>query len=507
MHLLLVILVFSLNGYTFASIQSKSTSNSVNTTKSNSFIAKLNLTKKASIVTSTIGRGGGYSGNILLIPRIGFPGLCLSDRLAAVNRADLVSIFPSSEGFSPDPYLIGIAMLSTIVRIQEAGVQSCSKTNIMLLDRTNIDAILSNIGDWTLHELYLWLFTDAVKAGAASVMCSYNRLNKIYACENSALLNGTLKTELGFNGYSIKARLDMNIPGSITPQDILTGNSLFGLNIVQAVNNSSLAIEKGRDVRGNYTALIRKLGSAGTVLLKNVNSTLPLKLPKQIGVFRNSAADLTDGLIFPDPGPLLGFDIGTLSIGGGSGSGRHAQIVSPLEAIKAHVCLVFLKTFASEGRDRSSFELDWNSTAVVNNVAKLCLNTIVITHSAGVNTMPWASNPNRTEFIEGQFINYRYFDSKNIAPLYEFRFGLSYTTFDIIALLSILALARDLSEFPDRKLAVAPGVLSRIPIRVLRGFEKTNLRLGEKKDISFLIKRRDISFWDTTTQKWRLPKG
>lgn len=235
-----------------------------------------------------------------------------------------------------------------------------------------------------------------------------------------------------------------------------------------------------------------------------------------------------------------------LAFGGGSGSGRHAQIVSPLEAIKARakltnarvqyitsnsilaadnfysiylipdVCLVFLKTFASEGRDRSSFELDWNSAAVVSNVAKLCPNTIVVTHSAGVDTMPWPSSPNltailaahfpggqtgnsivdilwrdinsssrlpytiparefdydipvvnlttvrspdkwRTEFTEGQFIDYRHFDSKKISQLFEFWFGLSYTTFDITAQLSILPLASKLSEFPNPKLTVAPG--------------------------------------------------
>lgn len=67
------------------------------------------------------------------------------------------------------------------------------------------------------------------------------------------------------------------------------------------------------------------------------------------------------------------------------------------------VCLVFLKTYAGEALDRVSFENDWNSTLVVQNVARLCPNTIVITHSAGVNTMPWANNPNVTAILAAHY--------------------------------------------------------------------------------------------------------
>lgn len=64
-------------------------------------------------------------------------------------------------------------------------------------------AVSSNIDDKTMHELYLWPFADAVHAGAGCVMCSYNRLNNSYACQNSKSLNGLLKTELGFEGFVV----------------------------------------------------------------------------------------------------------------------------------------------------------------------------------------------------------------------------------------------------------------------------------------------------------------
>lgn len=68
-------------------------------------------------------------------------------------------------------------------------------------DGQTIEAVSSNIDDQTMHEVYLWPFQDAVKAGVASFMCSYNRINGSYGCQNSKTQNGLLKTELGFQGY------------------------------------------------------------------------------------------------------------------------------------------------------------------------------------------------------------------------------------------------------------------------------------------------------------------
>lgn len=58
------------------------------------------------------------------------------------------------------------------------------------------------------------------------------------------------------------------------------------------------------------------------------------------------------------------------------------------------VCLVFLNTWASEGYDRDSLELNWNGTTVVEAVAASCSNTIVITHSSGLNVLPFANHEN-----------------------------------------------------------------------------------------------------------------
>ena len=619
-------------------------------------------------------------------------------------------------------------MEETVRGIQDAGVQSVSKhfianeqetqrSNTFLPNGTEIEGISANVDDRTMHELYLWPFADAVKAGTVSVMCAYNRINQTYACQNDKLLNGLLKEELGFPGYvssdyfavhagvaSAKGGLDANMPGGIDLATISTGTSYYGGNITMAVNNGSLPIARlddmvrrvmtsyyilgqdkdfpsidpansaflstiynptyrgpqpvARDVRRDHAKVIRKLGSAGSVLLKNIGAALPIDPAKikNIGVFGGDAADLVSGLSWPGESSIAGQEIGTLDIGGGSGAGKHVSIgkclyclswcscnlsthtnapliVSPLEAIKNRalrtgarvqyitnnrvlaandlssiyptpdVCFVFLNTYASEGHDRTEWEADGNSTLVVNNVANKCNNTVVVTHSAGINTMPWADHPNvkaiiaahlpgeqtgnsivdvlwgdynpagklpytiprngsdydlpvvnltsvstptgwQADFTEGQMIDYRHFDSKNIVPRYEFGFGLSYTNFTLTEDLEIKQLVKQVAATANPGATIRPGgnpelwvellrvstklkntgkiagatvpqlyltmpssVPAGTPVRALRGFQKIYLKAGEERKVEFLLTRRDLSYWDVVSQAWVLPTG
>ena len=386
--------------------------------------------------------------------------------------------------------------------IEDSGVQACGKHYIGNEQETmrnpssvnfgvastgpTIEAVSSNIDDRTLHELYLWPFANGVKAGVSSIMCSYNRINGSYGCQNSKTLNGILKGELGFQGFvmsdwlathtgvpAIEAGLDMDMPGGI---NFLTPNpSYFGHNLTRAVHNGTLDVERlddmvrrimtpyfrlGQnngypsidpssgglnffapnsylynftyntvsdvDVRDDHATLIRELGAAGIVLLKNENNTLPLQAPKNIGVYGNDAGDLVNGLY--SQGPSIGeygYEYGVLAAGGGSGTGRFSYVIPPLDAIKQRaaqdkslvqyilnntlinsqdslfptyptppdVCLVFLKTWAAEGVDRTSLLVDWNGTALVETVAASCPNTVVITHSAGLNGKLPPSHP------------------------------------------------------------------------------------------------------------------
>ncbi|KAL8293048.1 hypothetical protein RQP46_000742 [Phenoliferia psychrophenolica] len=115
--------------------------------------------------------------------------------------------------------------------MQSTGVIACAKHFIgneqeHFRGGSGEQAESSDINDRTLHELYLWPFAESVRAGAGAVMCSYQRVNQTYACENSKLLNGILKEELDFQGFVVSdwgavesgintalAGTDMDMPG------------------------------------------------------------------------------------------------------------------------------------------------------------------------------------------------------------------------------------------------------------------------------------------------------
>ena len=71
-------------------------------------------------------------------------------------------------------------------------------------------------------------------------------------------------------------------------------------------------------------------------MLKNVDNALPLKAPKNLGVFGNDAGDLTNGLYsLSGLGLASGnYEFGVLAAGGGSGTGRLTYVIPPLDAIK-----------------------------------------------------------------------------------------------------------------------------------------------------------------------------
>lgn len=151
-----------------------------------------------------------------------------------------------------------------------------------------------------------------------------------------------------------------------------------------------------------------------------------IQAPRSIAIFGNDAGNPTEGFYNQD-----NYEFGNLVVGGGSGTGRLTYLDTPLDALKRkayedgallqqwlnntliaesdvtdlwiapepEVCIVMLKTWAEEADDRESLGFDWNGEAVVNSVAKACGNTVVVTHSAGINLYPFADHPNVTAII------------------------------------------------------------------------------------------------------------
>lgn len=65
----------------------------------------------------------------------------------------------------------------------------------------NRNSMSANVDERTLWEIYYPPFEAAVKAGVASVMCSYNKVNHVYSCANKDTLWRDLRQLMGFDGF------------------------------------------------------------------------------------------------------------------------------------------------------------------------------------------------------------------------------------------------------------------------------------------------------------------
>jgi beta-glucosidase len=100
--------------------------------------------------------------------------------------------------FGEDPLLVGAIGAAQIEGIQSQGVMAEAKHYVAY---NGGDDVL--VGQQALHEIYAAPFADAVKAGVASIMCSYNKVNGIFACGNPDTLQTMLKQEIGFQGFVV----------------------------------------------------------------------------------------------------------------------------------------------------------------------------------------------------------------------------------------------------------------------------------------------------------------
>ena len=126
-------------------------------------------------------------------------------------------------------------------------------------------------------------------------------------------------------------------------------------------------------------------------------------------------------------------------------------------------------------------------------------------------------------YREGLFVGYRYYDKKEIEPLFPFGYGLSYTTFEY----SDLRLSHTELE-DDRQLKVEVTVTNTgkidgketvqlyvadressviRPVKELRGFEKVSLKAGESKRVVFMLDSRAFAYYEPEIKDWFVEYG
>ncbi len=87
-------------------------------------------------------------------------------------------------------------MKPVVTGIQSQGVIANAKHWVENNQETDRSTVSAEVGERTRHELYYLPFWGAVEAGVGSFMCSYNKVNSVWACENPETLNTDLKVGL-----------------------------------------------------------------------------------------------------------------------------------------------------------------------------------------------------------------------------------------------------------------------------------------------------------------------
>ncbi|EIW75053.1 hypothetical protein CONPUDRAFT_140249 [Coniophora puteana RWD-64-598 SS2] len=593
------------------------------------------------------------------------------------------------EGFGADPFLSGEAAYETVLGMQQGGVQATAKHYINNEQEWKRTMYSSWVDDRTEHEVYVQPFMRAVMAGVSSVMCSYNMINDTYACNNNKTLNDIMKREIGFQGYiqsdwsatmatlSAVAGLDMTMPGDIA---FGSGTSYFGGNLTAYVMNDTISLSRLDDMatrivaayyymhqdqnypnvtlnsfnaydplnravnsQSDHYKIVRQVGAAGTVLLKNENNALPLNKPQSLVLVGSDAGpSLMGPNQYADQG---GVPTGILAMGWGSGTDNFTYLISPYEAIQARArldqtsvyfdfddwdlwqagnratdvsaAIVFINSDSGEGYitvdnnagDRQNLTAWNNGDNLVLAVAAQNNNTIVVTNSVGPLILePWIEHPNVTavvwanlggneagnavvdvlygawnpsgklpytiaknmedypaplvlggtaddylsiNYTEGLFIDYRWFDAHDIAPRYEFGYGLSYTTFAYsnlyiqpitpaddaqwslitnwenggatpIAEGSSTALWLHMPAYQvtftiENTGPVYGGEIPQLylhhpaaeeePPSILKGFTNVEVAPGQSAQATITLSRYDLSVWDVVKQGWRKSEG
>ena len=341
------------------------------------------------------------------------------------------------EYFSEDPFLAGKMSAAHINGVQSKGVGTSLKhyaVNDQESYRMTIDAV---VDERTLREIYLTPFEIAVKeAKPATVMCSYNLVNGVYASEHKYLLTDILRDEWGFEGYvvsdwgavndrvkGLEAGLELEMP---------TSGGQNNARIVEAVKNGQLcesvldkAVErllkitfetqiteeqkaKNKLDLDRNNELARKVASESMVLLKNDNGILPLDSSKKIafvGEFFEKPRFQGGGSSHINPYKLtsakdeMGIFANSKYAQGFRIDKDETDEALLAEAVKlageSEVCIIFAglpDRFESEGYDRKHMRLPSNQIELINKIAETQPNCVVVLHNGSPVEMPWISN-------------------------------------------------------------------------------------------------------------------
>lgn len=353
------------------------------------------------------------------------------------------------EYLGEDPVLAGMLVARLIQGTQSANVIGDIKHYALNDQESGRNAVNVNISKRAARESDLLAFEIGVEQGhPAAVMCSYNRVNGDFACENKWLLTDVLKKDWKFPGFVLSdwggthsdvkasaAGLDNEEPGRFfyekrfkdaveagkIPQSELDDHvhrilrSMFAGGVIDHPRQRSVV-----DPFAGF-AIARKIEEGGIVLLKNEKAMLPLspaKLHTIAVIGSHSDVGMISGGGSAQVDPIGGNAIKPAGQGATHWMEEIWFPTSPLKAIQARaphatvkydpgtdaasaataakgadVAIVFAYMWASEGMDLKNLTLPHDQDAIISAVAEANPHTIVVLETGNPVTMPWVEKP------------------------------------------------------------------------------------------------------------------
>ncbi|MGF0116397.1 glycoside hydrolase family 3 C-terminal domain-containing protein [Promicromonospora sp. Marseille-Q5078] len=351
------------------------------------------------------------------------------------------------EYFSEDPVVAGDLATALVDGIQALGVGTSLKhfaANNQEADRMRVSA---DVDERTLREIYLPAFERVVtRAQPWTVMCSYNKVNGVYASQHDWLLTTVLRDEWGFEGLvvsdwgavrdrvaGVAAGLDLEMPssGGRTDAEVVAAVRAGTLDeaLVDAAARRVLhLVARSLPAAGDpgsfdvdaHHALAREAAAAGTVLLRNDPvegptgdaPLLPLAAPAEVAVIGELARTpryqgagssqvnptrLDDALtaLRAAAGADVPFAAGyTLDEGPDDDRPLEALVAEAVETARgAGTVLLFLglpAAYESEGYDREHLDLPADQVALLRAVAAANPRVVVVlAGGSAISVSPW----------------------------------------------------------------------------------------------------------------------
>ena len=433
------------------------------------------------------------------------------------------------EYYSEDP-LVSSEMASAFVRgVQSKSVGTSPKHFMANNQEYHRMTSSSEMDERTMREIYLASFESMVKKEKPwTIMNSYNKLNGTYLCENKEMLSDILRDEWGFDGYvmtdwgamnerveALKAGCNLEMPASGGKTDKEIVDAVRSGELDEAVLdqrceeflNIIFRYIENRDENAVFDRekdheKARHIEEESIVLLKNEDSILPLSPEQKIAFIGKYAAaprfqgggsshinsfktesamdalEIVDGINKENIIYAQGYD-------DLEDKTDDALLREAVEAAKrAETAVIFAglpDSFESEGYDRTHMRMPQCQITLIEEVAKVQPDTVVVLHNGAPVEMPWIdkvkavvevylggqavggatvnvlygnTNPSghlaetfpirvqdtpcyltyggehdKSVYSEGVFVGYRYYASKEMNVLFPFGHGLSYTTF------------------------------------------------------------------------------